>query len=145
MNDTRWARDALPGPEPCSQPFAVLLLDKHVEISLQHEETFLDFMRMRGVALARLHIHDREREIACRDHGRVAVFAGAARADETMLGALVALDLGIFESRPVGFLLFEAADVFLHDLVDRHTFKLLRPRMPCNTHGVLLLLISSQM
>src|SRR5712671_5465457 len=107
MDDTRRARDALPGPEPCSQPFPVLLLDEHVEIALQHEETFLHFMRMRGVALARLHIHDREREIARRDHGRVAVLAGAPRADETMLSALVALYLGIFEGRPIGFLLFE--------------------------------------
>src|SRR5262249_9516615 len=54
----------------------------------------------------------------------------------TVLGALVALDLGVLERRPIRLLLFEAADVFLHDLFDRNADELSRARMPCNAHGV---------
>ena len=73
-----------------------------------------------------------------RDHGRIAVLAGAAGADEAVLRALVAFDLGVLERGPVGRLLAEAADVFLHDLFDRHAFQFLRTRMAGDAHGVLL-------
>src|SRR5262249_21583651 len=81
-------------------------------------------------------IHDRQREVAGRDHGRVAVLAGAARADEAVLRALVALDLGVLERRPVGLLLAEAPDIPIHDLLDRHPDQLGRARMTCDAHGV---------
>jgi hypothetical protein len=52
-----------------------------------------------------------------------------------MLRALVAFDLGVLERRPVGLLLAEAPDIFLHDLFDRHADELGRTRMSCNAHG----------
>src|SRR5207253_6562353 len=72
-----------------------------------------------------------------RDHGRIGVLAGAAGADEAVLRALVAFDLGVLERRPVGALLAEAADIPLHDLFDRHAFELGRTRMAGNAHGAL--------
>jgi tRNA-dihydrouridine synthase A len=47
-------------------------------MALQHEEALLDLVGVRGVALPRLDIHDREREVLRRDHRRVIVLAGAA-------------------------------------------------------------------
>ena len=79
---------------------------------MQHEETLFNFMGVRRVTLARVDIHDREREIARRDNGRIAMLAGTASANETMLRTFVALDLGILERRPVRFLVFKPADIF---------------------------------
>jgi hypothetical protein len=93
---------------------------------------------VRGVALPRLHIHDRQREVLRRDHGRIAVLAGAAGADEAVLRPLVALDLGVLECRPVRLLLAEAPDEFLHDVLDRDVDQLRRSRVACNAHGELL-------
>ena len=130
--------DAFPGAEPRRQPLAAFVLDEHVEIALQHEEALLDLMGMRGVALARIHIHDRQREIACRDNARIAVLAGTAGADEAVLGALVAFDLGILERGPIRLLFLEAADISFHDVFDRNTFKFFRARMAGDAHGLLL-------
>src|SRR3979490_840200 len=138
MDPARRARDAFPWAQPRGQALAALVLDEDVEKALQHEEAFLDLMGMGRIALARLDIHDREREIARRDDARVAVLAGAAGADEAMLGALEAFDLGALEGRPVRLLLAEAADEFLHDVLDRHADELGRPRMTCNAHEDLL-------
>ena len=66
------------------------------------------------------------------------MLAGAAGADEAMLGALVALDLGVGERGPIGLLVAEAADIFLHDLFDRNALELLRARMAGDAHDVLL-------
>src|SRR3954464_11362129 len=63
VDDARRARDALPRTEPRGEALAALVLDEDVEIALQHEENLLDLVRVRRVALARLHIHDRERKI----------------------------------------------------------------------------------
>ena len=63
------------------------------------------------------------------------MLAGAAGADEAVLRALEALDLGVLERRPVGALLAEAADEFLHDLLDRHAFEFFRARMAGDAHG----------
>ena len=123
------------GPSRVVMPLAALVLDEHVEKALQHEENLLDLVRVRGVALAGLDIHDREREILRRDHGRIAVLAGAAGADEAMLRALEAFDLGVLERGPVRLLLAEAADEFLHDLFDRHIDEFRRARMAGNAHG----------
>src|SRR4030081_2083989 len=138
MDHARRARDAFPWAQPRGEALAALVLDEDVEKALQHEEAFLDLMGMGRIALARLDIHDREREIARRDDARVAVLAGAAGADEAMLGAFEAFDLGVLEGRPVRLLLAEAADKFLHDVLDRHADELGRPRMTCNAHEDLL-------
>src|SRR5215831_8860131 len=138
MDDSGRARDAFPGPEPRGDALAALILHEHVEIALQHEEAFLDFVSMRGIALTGWHEHDREREVLGRDHGRIIVLAGTAGADEAVLGALVALDLGVLEGSPVGLLVAKATDIFCHDELDRNTFELGRTRMPCDTHGNLL-------
>src|SRR5262249_32898744 len=130
------ARDAFPRPEPRGDALPALVLDEHVEKTLQHEEALLDLVGVRRVALARLDIHDRQREVAGRDHARIAVLARAAGADEAVLGALVALDLGVLERRPVGLLLTEAPDIPIHDLLDRHPDQLGRARMTCDAHGV---------
>jgi hypothetical protein len=94
---------------------------------------------MRGIALTGIHIDDRQREVAGRDDARIVVLAGTAGADEAVLGALVAFDLGILEGGPVRLLVLEAADVFLHDVFKRNTFKFLRTRMTGDGHGLLLL------
>src|SRR5215510_5027069 len=135
MDDTSRTRDALPWPEPRGDALAALILHEHIEIALQHEEALLDLMGMRGVALAGRHEHDREREVPGRDHSRIIVLAGTAGADETMLGALVTLDLGVLEGGPVGLFLAKPPDMSCHDLFDRNAFELGRTRMPCNAHG----------
>src|SRR3982074_2757734 len=76
VDHPRRARDAFPWAEPRGQALAALVLDEDVEKALQHEEAFLDLVGMGGVALARLHIHDGEREISGRDDAGVAVLAG---------------------------------------------------------------------
>src|SRR5262245_57583961 len=138
VDDTGGTGDALPGTEPGGEALAALVLDEHVEIALQHEEALLDLVGVRGVALARLHIHDRQGEVLRRNDGRVAVLAGAAGADEPVLRALVAFDLGVLERRPIRLLLAKAPDVFLHDLLDRNIDQFRRARMACNAHGLLL-------
>src|SRR5262249_3319193 len=137
------ARDAFPRAQPRGDALAVLVLDEHVEEALQHEEALLDLVGGRGVAVPRLDIHDRQGEVAGRDDARVAVLAGAASADEAVLRALVALDLGVLERRPVGLLLAEAPDILLHDLLDRHADELGRTRMTCNAHDSLLAIVAS--
>jgi hypothetical protein len=138
VDDAGRTGDAFPGAEPRGEPLAAFVLDEHVEETLQHEEHLLDLVGVGRVALPGLHIHDREREVLGRNDRRIAVLAGAAGADEAMLGALVALDLGILERRPIGLLLAEAADEFLHDVFDRHAHELRRTRMSGNAHGWLL-------
>ena len=54
VDDAGRTGDALPWTEPGRDPLAALVLDKNVEIALQHEKALLDLMGMRGVALARL-------------------------------------------------------------------------------------------
>src|SRR5256885_26071 len=90
---------------------------------------------MRRVSLSRLDIHDGQREILGRDDRGVAVLAGAAGADETMLRALVAFDLGILECRPIRLLVAEASDIFLHDFINGNADEFRWPRMACNAHG----------
>src|SRR5262249_54973442 len=94
-----------------------------------------DLMGVRGVALSGRHKHDREGEVLRRDDGGIAVLARAAGADKTMLRAFVPLDLGVLERRPVRLLLAEAADEFLHDLLDRDADQFRRTLMPCDAHG----------
>src|SRR5262249_57437530 len=124
-------------PEAGREALAVLVLDEDVEVALEHEETLLDLVGVGGIALSWLHIHDREGEVLRRDDSWIAVFAGTARADEAMLRAFVALDLGVLECRPIRLLLAEASDIFLHDVLDRNIDQFRRTRMSCNAHGSL--------
>jgi len=114
-----------------------LSFSRNGQLALQHEEHLLDLVGVGGVALAGHHIHDREREVSGRNHGRIAVLAGTAGADETVLGALVAFDLGVLERRPIALLVAKTADVFAQDFLDRNAFELLRARVPCG-HDQLL-------
>src|SRR5271155_4031579 len=135
VNDAGRAGNAFPRSEPRGEPLAAFVLDEDIEKTLQHEETLLYLVGMRGVALAWLEIDDGEGEIAGRDNRRIVVLAGGAGADEAVLGALVAFDLGIGERRPIRLLVPEATDIFLHDLFERNAFELFGTRMPCDAHG----------
>ncbi len=66
------------------------------------------------------------------------MLAGAAGADEAVLRALVAFDLGVLECCPIRLLLAEASDIFLHDVFDRNIDQFRRAWMACNAHGRLL-------
>src|SRR6516164_4185597 len=139
VDDAGGTRDAFPGPEAGGEALATLVLHEDVEIALEHEETLFDLVRVGGVALSRLHIHDRQGEVLRRDDGRIAVLAGTARADEAVLRALEAFDLGVLERCPVRLLLAEAPDIFLHDVLEGNIDQFRRALMPCNAHGSLLL------
>src|SRR4029453_19550588 len=76
-------------------------------------------------------------EVLAREHGQIVVLAGATGTDEAVLRAFVAIDLRVFERSPVRLLRAEAADIFLHDLFDRHIDQLGRTRMTGNAHGSL--------
>src|SRR5262244_2384457 len=138
VDDAGGTRDAFPRPETGGEALAALVLDEDVEIALEHEEALFDLVGVGGIALSRLHIHDRQGEVLRRDDARIAMLAGPARADEAVLRAFVALDLGVFERRPIRFLLAKAPDIFLHDVLDRNIDQFRRTRMPCNAHGSLL-------
>src|SRR5689334_2367933 len=116
VNDAGRAGDALPGPETRLEAAAGLVLDKDVEEAFEDEEHLLDLVRVRGVPLPRLDIHDAEREAARRDGAHVGVLAGAAGADEAVLRAPIAVDAGVLEGVPVGDAVAEAGDVALQDL-----------------------------
>src|SRR3546814_13953166 len=63
------------------------------------------------------------------------MLARASGADEAVLRALVAFDLGVFESRPVRLAVSKARDVAVHDLIEPGILKLGRPGMPRDTHA----------
>src|ERR1700720_31454 len=134
-----WTGDALPGAKPRGDALAAFVLDEDVENALQHEEAFFDLVGVRGIALAGIHVDDRQRKIARRNDVRIVVLAGTASADEAVLGALVAFDLGVLEGGPVRLLVLEAADVFFHDVFERNTFEFFRARVTGDGHGLLLL------
>src|SRR5438132_8209095 len=94
------AGDAFPRPKPAAQLMAGLVLDEHGQDALQDEEHFLDLVGMGGVALPGRAIDDAQGEGARRDHARVVMLARAAGADKAILGAAVALDLGVLEGLP---------------------------------------------
>jgi hypothetical protein len=119
VNNPGWAGDAFPCPELAADLPTVFVFEKHCQIALEDKKNLLDFVGMRCIALARRDVDDAESEAAGRDSRRVVVFAGAAGADEAMLGAAVAFNLGILESRPIGLLVAKAPDIALGDLVER--------------------------
>src|SRR3546814_20272739 len=63
------------------------------------------------------------------------MLARASGAAESVLRALVAFDLGVFESRPVRVAVSKARDVAVHDLIESGILKLGRPGMPRDTHA----------
>src|SRR5262245_22781873 len=136
VDDARRARDDFPRPECLAQSPTGFILDEYGEMTTKHEEHFFHFVRVRGIALPRLDIHDAERKSSRRDHARIAVFARAACADEAMLRALVAFDLRVLERRPIRFLLGKAADITLHDLFERETFDLGIALVASNAHVI---------
>jgi hypothetical protein len=75
------------------------------------------------------------RKGARRNHGCVAVLAGAARADEAVLRALVALDACVLEGRPVGLAVAKPRDVARGDLLQRNADELGRTRMAGDGRG----------
>src|SRR4029077_6682651 len=60
VDDAGRAGDALPFPEPRLNPVARLVLEEDGQEAVEHEEDLLDLVGVRGVSLARLHIHDAE-------------------------------------------------------------------------------------
>src|SRR5262249_41093640 len=127
-------RDAVPLAKTFGDPPAIFVLHEDVEKPVENEEYLLDLVGMRRVALSRLDVHDAEREAARRDRARVAVLARAARTDETVLGALVALDLGIFERGPVRFSVGKSGNVLVHDLFQARVGEFCGAGMACS-HG----------
>src|SRR5690606_22239158 len=75
---------------------------------------------------------------AGRNGVRIIVLARAAPADEAVLGALEAFDLGILEGGPVGRLVPEPPNVALGNFPDGHVFELGRTGMPGGSHDVSL-------
>src|SRR5262245_50446164 len=75
VDDAGGTRDAFPGPEAGGEALAALVLDKDVEVALEHEETLFDLVGVGGLALSRLHIHDPIGAVLRRDYARIAVFA----------------------------------------------------------------------
>src|SRR5262245_32014107 len=93
-------------------------------------------MGVRRVALTGWHIHDRERKIIRWNNVGIAVLARAARADEAVLRALVTFDLGVLEGCPIRLAVAKAPDIFLHDLLDRHTDELGGTGVSRDCHGL---------
>src|SRR5689334_22933375 len=102
MDHAGRARNALPWAETLSDPITLLVFDKHIEVPLKDEEHLLDLVRMSGISLAGRHEHDREREVLCRDHRGVAVFARTACTNEAVLRSFKPLNLRVFEGGPIG-------------------------------------------
>src|SRR5262245_39070833 len=129
VDDAGGTRNAFPGPKAGGEALAAVVLDEDVEVALEHEETLFDLVGVGGIALSRLHIHDRQGEVLRRDDRWIAVLAGTARADEAVLRAFVALDLGVFERRPIRLFLAEESDIFLHNVLYRDIAQFRRIRM----------------
>src|SRR5262249_56653666 len=107
VNDAGRTGDAFPRSQHCFDPIAGFVLEERREMSAQNEEDLLDFVRVRGVALAGFNIHDAQREAPRRDHIRISMLAGSAGADETVLSSTIPLLLGVFERIPVGLAIAE--------------------------------------
>src|SRR3546814_10298725 len=87
-------------------------------------------VRVGRIALARLDVHDRQGETPRRNELAAAMLARASGAGEAVLRALVAFDLGAFESRPVRLAVSKARDVAVHNLLEHGILKLGGPAMP---------------
>src|SRR5687768_6059466 len=67
VNHASRTGDAFPRSQTLRYLATVLVLDEHVEMALEHEENFLDLMRMRCISLTGRNEHDGERKIAWRN------------------------------------------------------------------------------
>src|SRR5712692_266406 len=135
VDHARRTRDAFPRPELDVDAPPAFVLDEGGEKALQHEEHFFHFVRMRRISLARLDVHDAQREAARRNHAGITVLARAAGADEAVLRALVALDFCVLERGPVGLAVAETGDELLRDLLQRHAGELGRTGMSSCAHA----------
>src|SRR5262249_48383328 len=135
VDDAGRTGDALPGSEARGDAVAGFILHEHVEQPLQNEETLLDFVGVGRDALARIDEHERQSASSGRNDRRIAMLAGAAGADKAMLRALVALDLGILERRPIRLAVAKPGHIAVHDLFDRDPDQFLVTGMPCDAHG----------
>src|SRR5262249_46935195 len=97
MDNAGRTGDAVPRAETCDDAVTCLILNEHIEHAAKYEKYLFDFMGMGGIALARFHKHDREREISSRDRIGIVMFSRAARSDEAMLRPFKAFDLRVFE------------------------------------------------
>jgi hypothetical protein len=75
MYNSRRARDALPRTEHDIQTLPKSILEQDLKKSLQHEEYFLNLMRVRCIALTRENVHYAERKSTWWNDIRVCVFA----------------------------------------------------------------------
>src|SRR3546814_11339614 len=91
-------------------------------------------VRVGRIALARPDVHDRQGETPRRNELAAAMLAPASGADEAVLPALVAFDIGVFESRPVRIAVSKARAVAAHDTIEPGHRTPLRPVRPTDTH-----------
>src|SRR5690606_21203109 len=119
-------------------PMTVIVLEEHVERAVEDEEHLLDLMRVRGIALPGLDIHDGQGETARRDDRRIGMLARAAGADETVLSPPVTVDLCVLEGRPVRHEVGEATDVSLRHCLGSHAGGLRIAGMAGCGHGLSL-------
>jgi hypothetical protein len=110
VDDVGRRRDAVPLAEHRLHPLALAVLEEDAHLAAQDEEDLLHLVGVGGVALARRHEHDAQREVLGGDHARV-LLARGARADEAMLGATVSLHARVGERVPVALTVHEARDL----------------------------------
>src|SRR3954454_6386319 len=115
VNNAGGRGNTLPWSEPRRDALAALVLHKHVEETLQHEEYFFDLMGMRGIALSGLDVHDGQSEVSGGNDARIAVLSRPASANEAMLRTFVTFDLGVFERGPVRLPVAKPCDILVED------------------------------
>src|SRR5687768_12446437 len=92
-------------------------------------------MGVGGISLSGLDIHDAEGEPARRNRLPIEVLAGAARTDESMLGALVSFYFRVLERVPVRFSVLESGNIALGNLFQSQTSHFGRSRVSRLVHG----------
>src|SRR5437899_4849792 len=76
MDDAGRRRDTIPAPEHGLLAAVGTVLEEDLHLAVEDEEHLLDLVRVRGVALARRHEHDAQRELLGGNGARVGL-AGA--------------------------------------------------------------------
>ena len=109
--------------EPGCRLLTVFVLEKYCELTFQNKKRLFDLMRVSGAALARRQDHDRQCK-AARGQCVGVGLAGPADADQTVLAAPPALDLGIGKGIPVRFQLAISNDPSFGEFLDRYILKL---------------------
>src|SRR5262245_46312182 len=119
VDDVGGAGDAVPLSEHRLRAASLAVLEEHLDLAFEDEERLLDRMRVGGIALARRHVHDRQREMLGGD-GLDVTLAGRAGADVAMLRPAEAFDARVGESIPVRDTIDEAGDAALEQVLDLH-------------------------